>query len=118
MSTATSTTATMPRSRSPSLSTTSKSKHEHNSSEHCRLQISSFFSTVCFAGYNEWQEEVKCLHFHCIILGKNVLCQQRTPTSPNTNFPVWATVVMSCLIQGNATHDTLTGSGGNKFCHR
>ena len=27
--------------------------------------------------------------------------------------PVWATVVMSCIIQGNATHDTLTGSGAN-----
>ena len=52
-------TSTMPRPRSPSPSTlTSKSKHQHNISEHCRQQI-SFFSTVCFAGYNEWQEGSK-----------------------------------------------------------
>ena len=106
MSTAISTTATfMPRSRSPSPSTTSKSKHQHNISDHCRQQI-SFFSIVCLTGYNEWQEEVKRLHFYCIILGKKLSCQHRTPTSPNTNFACVGAVVMSCIIQGNATHDT------------
>ena len=28
----------------------------------------------------------KRLHFYCIILGKKLACQHRTPTSPNTNF--------------------------------
>ena len=46
----------------------------------------SFSSTVCFAGYKEWQEGVKRLDFHCIVLGKKLSCQHRTPTTPNTNF--------------------------------
>ena len=45
-----------------------------------------FFSTVCFEGYTEWQEGVKRLHFYCILLGKKLSSQHRTPTSPNTNF--------------------------------
>ena len=28
---------------------------------------------------------------------------------------MWAAVVMSCIIQGNATHDTLTGGGAINF---
>ena len=111
MSTATS---TMPRSRSPSPSTTSKSKHQHNISEHWRQQI-SFFSTVCFTGYNEWQEGLKRLHFYCILLSKKLSCQHRTPTSPNTNLPLRAAVVTSCIIQGNATQGTLTGGGAINF---
>ena len=84
MSTATSTAAALPRPRGQSSSTTSKSKHQHNISEQCRQQIPVL--PVCFAGYKEWQEGVKRLDFHCIVLGKKLSCQHRTPTTPNTNF--------------------------------
>ena len=45
-----------------------------------------FLSTVCFTDYNEWQKGLKRLHFHCVILGKKLSSQHRTPTSSNTNF--------------------------------
>ena len=38
--------------------------------------------------------------------------------APTQISPVWAAVVMSCIIQGNATHDTLTGGWSNYFCCR
>ena len=109
MSTATSITATMPRSRSPSLSTTSKSKHQHNISEHCRLQISFFFFPVCFAGYNEWQEGSNAYTFIALYLAKTYHANIGHLRAPTQISPVWAAVVMSCIVQGNATPDTLTG---------
>ena len=34
---------------------------------------------------------------------------------PTQISPVWAAVVMSCIIQGNSTHDTLTGGRAINF---
>ena len=111
MWTATSTTATMPRTRSPSPSTTSKWKHQHNISEHCWQQI-PFFCTVCFTGYNEWKEGVKHLHFYCSLLGKKLSCQHRI-LQPQHKFCCVGCCCMSCITQGNATHNTLTAGGAN-----
>ena len=101
----------MPRSRSPSPSTTSKSKHQYNISEHCRQQFSFFFpQSVSKATLNGRRGSNACT-FIAFYLPKGYHANIGHLPAPTEISTVWVAAAMSCIIQGNATNDTLTGGG-------
>ena len=105
----------MPRSRSPSPSTTSKSKHQHNISGHCRQQFSFFFSqSILKATLNDRRESNACT-FIAFYLAKSYHAKKGHLPAPTQISTMWVAAVMSCIIQGNATNDTLTGGGAIYF---
>ena len=90
----------------------SKSKHQHNTSEHCRQHFSFFFpQSVLQATLNDRWGSNDCTFY----LAKSYHANIGHLPAPTQTSPMSAAAVMSCIIQGNATHDTLTGGGAINF---